>query len=446
MRVACRGLRLALMALAVIGLAGCDTVGGWFESKEEPPLPGDRVSILSLEPQIAPDPEVQGVSVILPKPYANADWPQPGGAPDHAMHHLEAAAVLNLAWSVNIGEGSDDDQRIVSPPIVAGGRVFAMDAGGVISALDAANGTLIWRLDPRPEEDEGGFGGGLAFAGNRLFAVTGYGDVFGLEPETGKVTWKQPLAVPMRAAPVISGGRLFVVGYDNQTWALDGRDGAILWTHAGLAESARLLGAASPAVERDVVVVPYSSGELYALRVENGRVAWSDSLGTAQLGGEGLANLNTINGSPVIDRGLVFAISHGGRLAALDLRTGNRIWDQALSGTNTPWLAGDFLFVVTTDGEVVCLSRERGRVRWVQALQNFDDPEAREGPIVWSGPILLGDRLVLVGSNGVAVSLSPYDGQVLGQISLPGGARVPPIAAGGSVFVLTESADLVALR
>jgi outer membrane protein assembly factor BamB len=169
-------------------------------------------------------------------------------------------------------------------------------------------------------------------------------------------------------------------------------------------------------------------------------------LTAAQLGGEGLANLNTINGSPVIDRGIVFAISHGGRLAALDLRTGNRMWDQALSGTNTPWLAGDFLFVVTTDGEVVCLSRERGRVRWVQPLPGFKDPAARKGPIVWSGPLLVSDRLVLVASNGDAVSLSPYDGHVLGQISLPAGVRVPPIAAGGSVYVLTEDADIVALR
>ena len=269
MSVPHRGFKLALLGLALGMLAGCDTVGGWFNNKDEPPLPGDRVSILALEPQIAPDPEVQDVSVVLPKPYLNADWPQPGGAPDRAMHHLEAAAVLTTAWTANIGDGSDEDRRIVSPPIVAGGRVFAMDAGGVVSALDAGTGKRIWRFDPRPDEDEGGFGGGLAFSGNRVFAVTGYGDVFGLEPETGKVAWKQPLAVPMRAAPVVSSGRLFVISYDNQTWALDGRDGTILWTHAGLAESARLLGAASPAVERDVVVVPYSSGELYALRVDN---------------------------------------------------------------------------------------------------------------------------------------------------------------------------------
>jgi len=439
-------LGAAAIGLVAAGVAGCDTIGGWFDAKEAPPLPGERLSILALEPQIAADPEIQDVSVVLPQPYLNPDWPQSGGAPDRAMHHLEAPEVLGVAWAANVGDASDDDMRIVSPPIVAEGRVFAVDAGGSVTALDAGSGAQLWQFDPRPDDDDGGFGGGLAYSGNRLFAANGYGDVYGLDPATGEVAWKQPLLVPIRAAPVVSGGRVFVVSYDNQTWALDGRDGAVLWTHAGLGETARLLGAASPAVERDTVIVPYSSGEVYALRADNGRVIWSESLSTSAIGGTGLAELNTINGSPVIDRGLVFAISHGGRLAAFDILTGNRVWEQGLSGTNTPWVAGEFVFVVTVDGEVVCLSRDRGRIRWVQALPGFEDPEDREDPITWSGPILVSDRLVVVSSTGQAVALSPYDGHVLGQVALPEGARVGPIVANGTVYVLTEDADVVALR
>lgn len=439
------GKAVLVAALLAAGLSGCDYLSSIGES-EPPPLPGQRLSVLQLEPTIAPDPEIQDVSVRLPPPYPNADWPQLGGSANRAMHHLEAPPVLQPVWSVNIGAGSSDEARIVTPPVVAGGVVFAMDAEGVISALSANSGKLLWELDPRPEDDDGGFGGGLAFSGNRLFAVTGYGDVLGLEPSSGKVVWRRPLLVPMRAAPVVSGERVFVVSYDNQTWALDGRNGEVIWQHAGIVETARLLGAASPAVERDTIIVPYSSGEIYALRVDTGRVIWSEALSAPQLGAEGLAGLNTINGSPVIDRDVVFAISHGGRLAALDLATGSRRWDQALSGQNTPWVAGDFLFVVAADGEVVCLSRDRGRVRWVRALPNFEDPEDREGPISWSGPILLSDRLVLVSSNGLAVAISPYDGAVLGQSALPDGVYVAPVAAGGTVYVLTEGADIVALR
>ena len=441
-----RHLRTGLLgSLVLVALAACDLIESIGE-KDKVPLPGERVSILALEPQLAPDPEIQDVSVRLPPPYANADWPQAGGSANHAMYHLAAPPVLRPVWSAEIGDGSDDEARIVSPPIVAGGLVFAMDAGGVISALDAGTGARRWEFDTRPEEDEGGFGGGIAHSGKRLFAATGYGDVFALEPATGKVIWHRPLLVPIRAAPVVSGTRVFLVSYDNQTFALDGRDGELLWSHAGIAEPARLLGAATPAVERDVVVVPYSSGELYALRVESGRVAWSEALSAPQFGAESLANLNTINCSPVIDRGIVFAVSHGGRLAALDLSSGNRVWEQTLSGQNMPWPAGEFVYVVTADAEVLCLSRERGRIRCVEPLPRFEDADRREGPISWSGPILLSDRLILVSSNGVAVALSPYDGHILGQSGLPAGVRVPPIAAGGTVYVLTDTAEIVALR
>jgi outer membrane protein assembly factor BamB len=438
-----RGFGLGALALGLLALAGCSL----FDSSEnEVPLPGQRLSVLALEPAITADPELQDITVALPTPIPNADWPQSGGIATHATQHLDVPGDLSLAWRTNIGTGSNDDARIVSSPIVAGGRVFAMDANGVISALDAGSGKLAWEFDPRPEDDEGGFGGGLAFAGDRLFATTGYGAVLALDPANGKVIWQQPLGVPIRAAPAISGERLFVVSYDNQTWALNALDGGILWSHAGIAETARLLGAASPAVERDVVVVPYSSGELYALRVDNGRVAWSEALNPVLLGAEGIAGLNTINGSPVIDGGLVYAISHGGRLAALDLQSGNSIWEQSLSGLNTPWLAGDFIYLVTADGQVLCLSRERGRIRWVQPLPNFEDPEDRDQPITWSGPILISNRLLLVASSGDAVLLSPFDGRVEQQFVLPAGVRVAPVAAGGAVYVLTESADLIALR
>ena len=111
-----------------------------------------------------------------------------------------------------------------------------------------------------------------------------------------------------------------------------------------------------------------------------------------------------------------------------------------------PWSAGDVLFVTTGDGEVVCLSREDGAIRWVRPLPRFADPEERDEPLFWTGPILAGGRLIVLGSDGAALSISPHDGSVLGRFDLPGGARLPPVVADGTLFVLTEGANLVALR
>lgn len=437
---------LLLMGLSM-ALGACDLFPDWLGDPEEPPLPGKRISVLALEHGVEPDPRIADLEVRLPHPYVNTEWPQAGGFPDRAMHHLAAAETLKPIWRVSVGEGSGDDGRILSTPVEAADRVFAVDAEGQISAYDANTGKRLWDILPTPDEDdEGGFGGGVAFANGHLYAATGFGEVLCLDPATGEIVWRKRIGIPMRDSPTIAGDRVFVVTYDNELWALDRRDGSVLWSNAGIAETAGLLGAASPAVEGDIVIAPYSSGELVALRVENGRTVWSDTLGFQQPGTGSLANLNDINGSPVIDRGVAYAVSHGGRLVAIDVRTGGRVWELDVAGINTPWIAGDFLYMVSMSGDVLCISTPHGRVKWVHSLPRFEDEENHEDPIFWSGPILVSDRLLLTGSNGEVVALSPYDGQPLGQIEVGDGMRLPPIVANETVYILTDEANLIALR
>jgi glucose dehydrogenase len=194
-----------------------------------------------------------------------------------------------------------------------------------------------------------------------------------------------------------------------------------------------------------VVVAPFSSGELVALRAENGKVLWTDSLARSRRVTP-LGAISDIASAPVIDRGRVYAISHGGRLVSIDLRTGERAWTQDVAGVQTPWIAGDYIFVVTVDAQVMCLSRIDGRIKWVTEIERFEDPKERSGPIEWSGPILGGDRLILVNSLGQAVTLSPYTGAMLGRMDLPDGTFIAPIIANQTLYFVTDDADLIALR
>ena len=437
-----RGTALIALCLA-LGLGGCSI----FEGEEEEPIPGERLSVISLEQRLEPDAGARGVTVSLPPPYLNEDWPQAGGYPHHAMHHLAAADTLSVAWRADIGDSTDDDGPILSPPVIAGGRVFAMDSESLVSAFDAESGRRLWRTDLLPEDDdEGAFGGGLAVAGGQVFAATGLGHVVALEAESGAIRWRQVLGVPVRAPPAVSGGRVFAVSHDNRLWTLDAQTGAVQWSHNGIVEGAGILGSAAPAVEGGIVIAPFSSGELSALRVENGRTVWADILAVQGVRLGAIATFNDINGNPVIDRGIVFAIGHGGRLVAINLRTGRRVWERDIAGLDTPWVAGDFLYVMSADGEVVCITRERGAIVWVQALPRYEDPEDREDPIYWKGPVLVGDRLLAAGSDGRVLALSPYDGRLLGEQDAGDPIRLPPAVARGTVYILTDDADLIALR
>ena len=288
-------------------------------------------------------------------------------------------------------------------------------------------------------------GGGVAFADGRLLATTGYGELLSLDPKSGAISWRTRVPGPVRAAPTVINNRVFVVTVDNQLIAYSANDGATLWTHTGILETAGLLGAASPAADGSIVAVPYSSGELFALRAENGRVAWSDNLAAVRRAGA-LSNLADIRGMPVIDRGLVMAVSHSGRMVAIDERSGGRAWEQEIGGVDTPWVAGDFIFVLSNDGEVIALTRQSGRIRWVAPLARYEDPQDRTGPIIWNGPVLAGGRLWVANSVGELVSLSTENGQEQQRLELPGGAFIAPVVADNTLYVLTDDGTLVAYR
>ena len=328
-------------------------------------------------------------------------------------------------------------------------RPAASRCGTRISRPRAPNSGFDWSFglvgadhDIDPSK---GFGGGIAFDDGKIFVTTGFGRVFALDAASGRMLWKTELDVPVIDAPTANGGRVFVCTQDNHFYALAEIDGRKLWDHQGITELAGVLESTSPAVAGDFVIAPYSSGELFAIRVENGRPAWNDML-TRSGNVTAISELDDIAGRPVIDRDMVFAISHSGIMAAINLDTGDRVWSRDIGGIQTPWVAGDFLYVTTTDGQLLCLERKDGKVKWIHQLQRWQDMENKENPIVWSGPVLVSNRLILVSSDGYAISISPYTGKLLGRMTIPDGTYIAPVVANGTLYLLTNDAELIALR
>ncbi len=446
MRNPMRSVRsLAVLACAAMTIAACSDGDGWFGGSSKKPLAGERIAVIQGERVIEADSRLGSLAVKLPAQIANAEWPQPGGYLGEFIPH-PAANGFNIGWQRSVGSGASRDGRVASSPIVAQGRVYVMDAGSRLSALDAATGSTIWTFDVEPQGDRsgGGSGGGVAYDQGKLYIATGYAQVIALE-DTGKEIWRTSLTAPFRSGPTAGNGRVFAVSADNQVHALDTTTGRKLWSHAGIAESAGLYGGASPVLAGGIVVAALTSGEIFALRPDNGRVLWSDSLAGLQKS-DAVSALANVRGFPVVDRGQVIVASHANRLADIDLRSGARLWEQGFGSFNSPWVAGDFIFMVTVDGELLCLSRRDGRVRWVQPLDKFKDMEKKRGRIVWVGPTLAGGRLFVANSDGGAVVASPENGEILSKLKLPGPVSVLPIVANHVVYVLTDNAELVALR
>jgi outer membrane protein assembly factor BamB len=436
---------MSLVLVAAMALAGCSIL----KPSKGPKTPtiGERIPVLNFETRAVAEPELKDLTIVLPPAEVNADWAQSGGSAAKANGHLVLSDTMSRAWTASIGAGSSATRRLNAGPIVMSGRVYTMDTAGDVRAFDAKSGKLDWqaKITLPKRNSNAAFGGGVGGGDGRIFATTGYGIVAAFDSATGTELWRKTIGSPLRGAPSVAGNRIFVVTQDNQIYALSAEKGETLWNVAGTVEVAGLLGAASPAVAFDTVVAGFSSGELNALRAENGRTVWADAL--ARTGrSTAMAALSDIDASPVIDRGRVYAIGHGGRLAALELATGQRAWERNFAGVSTPWVAGEFIFVVTIEGEVVCLTRSEGKVRWVLQLKHFKNVKKKSDPIHWAGPVLASEKLLLVGSNKQLVTISPYTGKLISTVKLSAPAYLPPIVADSTAYVLTDDGKLTAYR
>jgi outer membrane protein assembly factor BamB len=437
--------RILLAAVLLsVSLSGCDTLDDWF-SKSKKPLPGERVSVFQDRSEIQPD---NGVgAVTLPQPQVNDSWPQSGGFPNNDMQNLAVGASPRVIWSADIGVGSSSSRVLTEPPVVAGGMVFVKDATGTVSSFRADTGEKVWSVTLAPEKarDADEFGGGLAWYQNRLFVTTGWADVYSLDATSGKEVWHSNVNAPVRGAPLVFGDRVLCVSIDNKLHALAAIDGAETWTVNGLQETAGYVPSNSPAAAGDLVVAPFLSGELIAVHLGNGRSAWNESLVGRSRELRAFGNIVDIRGRPVIDRNLVFAMGSSGTVAAIDLQSGQRRWERNVGGSQTPWVAGRFVYILSNSADVAALERDTGKVKWVTPLTQYLD-EKRQKLILWGGPVLAGDRLLITGTTGEMLALSPYTGEIMGKIDLKAPTRLAPVVANQTIYVLTDTGRLIALR
>ena len=436
------GVRLigtGLLAAVAVSLAGC---GGSLSSlknpfaKKEEILPGERIAVIT-DQTISVDPAEAGKPIQLPQPQANETWSQPGGTPSNNPGHLALNCEVRKLWSADAGTGSSSSGRLSAVPLVAGGKVFTLDAGGRVSAFSSASGARIWAVSVTPDNEKSkeGFGGGLAMDGGHLYAATGYGTVIGIDPSNGSILWTKRIGKPIRSSPTAAGGKIYFVSTDNTLYALSDSDGQQLWTARGLPETATLLSNVSPAVSGSIVIAPFPAGDVAAFEVGSGKGTWSDSL--LHSTDTTAAGILGDPARPVIDRGVVFAVSHGGKMIAVSESSGERLWTRNLASTQMPWVAGDAVYVVDVAGKLIALSRADGKVRWTADL-----PASSR----WNGPVLAGGKLWLISNEGLLVGADARSGQILSQVDLGTTVFVSPVVAEGRMYILADNAELIALN
>lgn len=411
------------------------------ETKEK--LKGTREPFIAVGDALKPDPAIANLKVILPQAQEISEWPSVGGTPSHIVPPAKISENLQKIWEERIGDGADTYHRLITHPVVSQDIIYTMDINSIVKARNSKDGALIWEQNTTPEGSEGtSMGGGFAVFDSKLFITTPFGEVWCVNAKDGAKIWTQNLNTPLRAAPTVYNGRVFVVTVNNEIYALDMQNGEEIWNYAGIIEPNSLLGGSAPALTTDAAAIALTSGEIYVLRPETGHVIWTDTL-TPALRVDTVSSIAHIRARPIIDNNIVYLASHGGRLAAYDLLDGNKIWSKDIGALRTPALAGDFLFLITTNDDLVCVLKATGQVKWAIAL-----PRKRESEevVTWAGPIVANNQLVITGTNGQMLFVNAADGVITKTFELGDPCQLSPITAGGTVFALTDSGMLQAWR
>jgi outer membrane protein assembly factor BamB len=437
--------RVAILVAGALAASGCSMIK--HKAKKTPVL-GERIPVLTTESDAQIDLATAAMPMSLPAAVANTEWSQSGGNAAKSMGQLALGTALGNAFSVQAGRGSTLTARLASAPIVANGRVYTIDTLGAVRAFDAQTGAQLW-ASQTPYDDRNNtpslYGGGIAYDNGRIFATNGVGWVSAMSDSNGGILWKIRPGGPLRGAPTVANGAIYVMSQDNQIYSLSEVDGSSNWSQAAALEIAGVFGSASPAVGQGTVVAGFSSGELNAYRYENGRQVWQDTLQRTSIR-TSVSSLSDVDADPVIDNGQVFAVGQGGRMVALELTTGQRQWELNIAGIATPWVAGDWVFVVTDDAKLICLSRLNGHVRWINQMPQFERAKSKKGQIDYKGPVLAGGRLIVAGSNGVLINVDPVTGSYQSQTRVGAGVSLPPVVANSTLYVYDDDGRLHAFR
>jgi outer membrane protein assembly factor BamB len=443
-------------------LSGCGIFNG--NGKPKTPTVGQRISVLGNEAGVEIDPTLAAVEISLPPAETNLAWAQPGGNASKSLGHLALGAGTSQAWVASIGQGSDSRARLAAAPIVAGGRIYTIDTLANLRAFDASTGAQVWATGVGRATDRTGggisipligggsdgsrgllFGGGVSFADGRVYATSGIGDVAAFDAATGGQVWSVRPGGPLRGAPTIANDNVYVTSQDNQLFALNPADGKVRWTASGTLEQAGVFGAAAPSAAQGTVVVGFSSGELTAYRYENGRVLWQDALSRTSIS-NAVSTISDIDADPVIDNGRVYAVGQGGRMVALELNSGQRIWEINVAGISTPWVIGDWVYVVTDQAQLLAMARATGKVKWITQLPRWRDVEDKKGPLRWVGPVLAGGKLILANNRGHVAHISPLTGAVQSQFDTKMPVSLPLVVANNTLYMLHDEGRLTAWR
>ncbi len=376
--------RLLILAMA-LSLAGCSTISGWFDSDDDDPTaPVDLVKI-------------------------------------------EQTVKIKKLWSAGIGDGQGDGLYRLQP-VISRDVIYAASAEGMVRAFERAKGKSLWKVDLDTP-----LSGGVGVYENALLLGSSEGFVLKLDASSGELLWSTRLRGEVLSPPQANGKVVVAQTYDGKLQGLDFHTGEILWTYDSNVPVLTVRGTSVPILNNGVVYAGFANGRVLAFNAQTGAIGWEVRVAISQ-GRSEIERIVDVDGTMQLAGKELYAASYQGRVVAIDVASGRKLWQQDVSSFSGVSQGFGNIYVADEDGTLTAYLRNGQGVRWTQTALGYREL-SRPTPV--SSYVAVGDF------EGYVHLLSQVDGEFVGRVKVDGdGVRADMLSDGNILYVFGNSGKL----
>ena len=356
------------------------------------------------------------------------------------LGNIKTSSSLKNKKKIFAGSGKLNN---TTSPIYFDENLCSIDSDGSLYCLDIKSDKINFRI----KNDQSNLKkieiirGGIAYFDDRIVYADAYGQIKLLNSISGEVIWSTQLDFPILSSPLIYRGNIYVISSDNRIFAIDIVDGSNSWSFQTTAENKKNLKTSSPVAYENLIIVPFSNGELIAFKYDDGRPIWSENVSKVSLVSN--FDIKDISANPVINGSNVYTISTNGKLISTNVINGQRNWSIDISGSRTPIISGNVLYVVDENSRLVCINISTGEIYWIKELEKYRKGNKVKDLNLWLSPYLINNLIYNISYFGEIKIVSPKTGEILATENLGiKGIVSQPIVLQDRVYVVDERSNV----
>ena len=407
------------------------------------------VSIFALKTPLEVSEKLKNVKVQIPKQKSSNFWNGSSALQNSKIQNfkkdfsLSAKGFFNSDKEISFKRKTRDwsfyggklSSNFSFSPIFKDDKLYRLGVSGVLRAINLKDEKTIWKKRIFEKQYLKNYSTPkISLSNNVIFAIVGNNKVAAVDSQNGSIIWKKQISSIAISAPVSDKKLTYVLTNDNKIYAFNSKDGRLVWTHSGILRTTAIFGAANPVIYKNLLIISYSSVEIYAVKKDSGEPIWSQDLNLSKAVNSNFY-LNDIDATPVVKDGMIYTIGNGGLMMAIRAKDGNYLWKREISGITNFWLAKNFLYVINNDNKLLAVEKDSGLIKWISNLPNLKKEEKPASKIIYKGVIMAGDKLLIPSFDGKLLIVSPQNGEIEKTLKIKKKISHSPIIYNNKIYL-----------